>query len=99
MDEELFLRIIKDAFLNIPNVVYDKTRFLYYIRNYKSYEIRKFNSVETIAHSINDKELDGISLFDKLSILENIKFDELMDVFKFFTEVAMSSYIVKKQDK
>ena len=34
MDEELFLRIIKDAFLNIPNVVYDKTRFLYYIRRH-----------------------------------------------------------------
>lgn len=97
-DVDEFIRIIKNAILNIPSFEFSKDHYTTYIRSYKSYLIRKFNSVDSIANYINDTEIDDIDIFTKLDILEKVKYEELEEIFKFIKEDSLAIYVVEPKN-
>lgn len=98
-DVDEFIRTIKNAILNIPSFEFSKDHYTTYIRSYKSYLIRKFNSVDSIANFINDTELDDIDIFTKLDILEKVKYEELEEIFKFIKEDSLAIYVVEPKNE
>lgn len=98
-DVDEFIRTIKNAILNIPSFEFSKDHYTTYIRSYKSYLIRKFNSVDSIANYINDTELDDIDIFTKLDILEKVKYEELEEIFKFIKEDSLAIYVVEPKNE
>ena len=97
-DVDEFIRTIKNAILNIPSFEFSKDHYTTYIRSYKSYLIRKFNSVDSIANYINDTEIDDIDIFTKLDILEKVKYEELEEIFKFIKEDSLAIYVVEPKN-
>lgn len=97
-DVDEFIRTIKNAILNIPSFEFSKDHYTTYIRSYKSYLIRKFNSVDSIANFINDTEIDDIDIFTKLDILEKVKYEELEEIFKFIKEDSLAIYVVEPKN-
>ena len=97
-DSDLFIHTIRETLLNIPNTIFDEERFNIFKRSHISYQIRKFNSVEAIANSLNDEEIDNSLLFDKLEILQNMSFSDIKDVYEYFKNDAISAYVVKPKN-
>ena len=54
IDSNVFIDTMRKELLNIPNIKFDEERFNNFIRSHIAYQIRKFNSVEAIANSLND---------------------------------------------
>lgn len=97
-DSDLFIHTIRETLLNIPNTIFDEDRFNVFKRSHISYQIRKFNSVEAIANSLNDEEIDNSLLFDKLEILQNMSFSDVKEVFEYFKSDAISAFVVKPKN-
>ncbi len=93
-DSNVFIDVMRKELLNIPNIVFEKDRFDTFVRSHIAYQIRKFNSVEAIANSLNDEAIDGTELFDKLKTLQNLKIEDICEVYEYFTEEAISSFVV-----
>ena len=93
-DANVFVDVMRKELLNIPNNEFIEERFYNFIRSHIGYQIRKFNSVEAIANALNDEAIDGTELFDKLEVLQNLKFEDLKEVYEFFSEDAISAFVV-----
>ena len=85
---------MRKELLNIPNIKFDEERFNNFIRSHIAYQIRKFNSVEAIANSLNDEYIDGTELFDKIETLQNLKLSDIKEVYEYFSTDALSSFVV-----
>ena len=83
---------------HIDTLEIDEERFKIFKRSHISYQIRKFNSVEAIANSLNEEEIDNSNLFDKLYVLQNMNFNDISLVNKYFVEDAISAYVVKPKN-
>lgn len=93
-DANVFIDVMRNELLNIPNVKFVEERFENFIRSHIGFQIRKFNSVEAIANSLNDEAIDGTELFDKLEALQNLKFSDLKEVYEYFDKEAISAFVV-----
>ena len=93
-DANVFIDVMRNELLNIPNVKFVEERFENFIRSHIGFQIRKFNSVEAIANSLNDEAIDGTELFDKLEALKNLKFSDLKEVYEYFDKEAISAFVV-----
>lgn len=93
-DPNVFIDVMRKELLNIPKVMFSEERFSNFIRSHIAYQIRKFNSIEAIANSLNDEAIDDLELFEKLETLKNLKFEDLKEVYEYFDENAISSYVV-----
>lgn len=98
-DPNLFIDVITNELLNIPNNDFIEERFYNFIRSHIGYQIRKFNSVESIANSLNDEAIDGTELFDKIEVLNKLKFEDLKSVYEYFVKDAISAYVVLPKEK
>lgn len=97
-DSDLFIHTMRETLLDIPNTIFDEERFNIFKRSHISYQIRKFNSVEAIANSLNEEEIDNSNLFDKLYVLQNMNFSDINLVNKYFVEDAISAFVVKPKN-
>ena len=93
-DSNVFIDTMRKELLNIPNIKFDEERFNNFIRSHIAYQIRKFNSVEAIANSLNDEYIDGTELFDKIETLQNLKLSDIKEVYEYFSTDALSSFVV-----
>lgn len=93
-DPNVFIDVMRKELLNIPIYSFIEERFYNFIRSHIAFQIRKFNSVEAIANSLNDEAIDGTELFDKIETLQNLKFKDLEEVYSYFKEEALSSFVV-----
>lgn len=93
-DPNEFIDVMRKELLNIPNFSFIEERFYNFIRSHIAFQIRKFNSVEAIANSLNDEAIDGTELFDKLETLQNLQFNDLKEVYKYFKDESLSSFVV-----
>ncbi len=93
-DPNVFIDVMRKELLNIPNYSFIEERFNNFIRSHIAFQIRKFNSVEAIANSLNDEAIDGTELFDKIETLQNLKFKDLEEVYAYFKEESLSSFVV-----
>ena len=93
-DPNVFIDVMRKELLNIPYCEFIEDRFYNFIRSHIGYQIRKFNSVEAIANSLNDEAIDGTDLFDKIETLQNLKFADLKEVYEYFDKEAISSFVV-----
>lgn len=98
-DVDKFITTIKTALLNLPTFNFNEEHFITYIRSYKAYLIRKFNSVDSIANNLNDAAVDDICIFDKLAILEQVKFEDINEIFKYIKEDSISIYVVEPKNE
>ena len=97
-DPNIFIDVIRKELLNIPNIAFSEERFNNFIRSHIAYQIRKFNSVEAIANALNDEAIDGTDLFDKLTTLQNLKLEDLKEVYKYFDKESISSFVVMPKE-
>lgn len=93
-DPNVFIDVMRKELLNIPNIEFSEERFKIFIRSHIAYQIRKFNSVEAIANSLNDEAIDGTELFDKLMTLQSLKLEDIKEIYKYFDKDAISSFVV-----
>jgi predicted Zn-dependent peptidase len=93
-DSNVFIDTMRKELLNIPNIKFDEERFNNFIRSHIAYQIRKFNSVEAIANSLNDEYIDGTELFDKKETLQNLKLSDIKEVYEYCSSDALSSFVV-----
>lgn len=98
-DPNIFIDVMRNELLNMPNIEFIEERFNNFIRSHIAYQIRKFNSVEAIANTLNDEYIDGTELFDKIETLQNIKFSDIKEVYKYFDSSAISSFVVLPKQK
>ena len=97
-DPNRFIDVIRKELLNIPNIEFSEERFNNFIRSHIAYQIRKFNSVEAIANSLNDEAIDGTDLFDKLNTLQNLKLENIKEVYQYFDKESISSFVVMPKE-
>lgn len=98
-NEDLFIKTIKDVILSIPNTKFSETRFNNYLRSQIGDELRMFNSIESIARTINSREIDQLPLFNEIDTLQQMKFEDLKIINSFFKDESIAVFSVKNVNK
>ena len=94
-----FISRVKERLLSLKTIEVSTEHFERYFKIKKSVAIRKLDFIDNIAEMHVDSFIDGIEFFDGLDIINKVKYEDVLDVRKYFNEESLTTVIIKNDEK
>ncbi len=93
-----FISKVKEHLLSLKTIEISKEHFNKYLKINKARNIRKMDFIDSIVEMHVDAFIDNIEFFDELDIINKVKYEDVLDVRKYFNEDSFTTVIIKNEE-
>jgi hypothetical protein len=93
-----FISKVKEHLLSLKTIEISKEHFNKYLKINKARNIRKMDFIDSIVEMHVDAFIDNIEFFDELDIINKLKYEDVLDVRKYFNEDSFTTVIIKNEE-